>query len=393
MMPAPGAAVLASAPGKLIVMGEHAAVYGRPAVVAALGLRVSVRLEALESPRLSAAAADGGRVTIDLPDLGHRAQVSWPEIDDYTRRARRAWEEYAESPTAQRFDSLCGVDPAHVVKVALGEVSATFSGVADALGSRRRSGLAVRIDSQIPVGSGFGSSAAVAVAVVAAYRRFCGLADDLAEVARLALEVERRQHGRPSGVDHVAVLHGGVVWAAREADGELSIESLPDAAERLGAIRIYDSGDPGEATGQAVEAVRDRLRSRPDWAAELLDGMESCVRDCRRRLGRGEAGRRGEMTKQTDEASGLRELVRTYEAMLEELGVVPARVRAIIRAVEALGGAAKISGAGSVSGDGAGSLLVVPPPVAGPDLFNTLAGCQRIVADLGAPGLRLETMQ
>jgi mevalonate kinase len=262
--------------------------------------------------------------------------------------------------------------------------------------------VAVRVDSEIPVGSGFGSSAAVAVAVVAAYRRLRGVPDDDSEVARLVLEVERRQHGLPSGVDHAAVLCGGVVWAERDGDGELAIEPLPGAAERLREIRIYDSGAPGEATGRVVEAVRERLRRRPTWAQTTLDAMERCVRDCRRCLSRGEPG--------------LLDLIRAYQAALDRLGVVPDRVRAIVRAVEALGGAAKITGAGSLSGDGAGSLLVLPPRASGsaniefiateiadtafatadgesPDTAPPhLAACRRIAAEIGVSGLRLETL-
>src|SRR5579863_4365513 len=50
--------------------------------------------------------------------------------------------------------------------------------------------------------------------------------------------------------------------------------------------------------------------------------------------------------------------IREHQACLEALGVVPAPVRALVRQIEAAGGAAKVSGAGSLAGPGAGSLLV-----------------------------------
>ncbi len=79
------------------------------------------------------------------------------------------------------------------------------------------------------------------------------------------------------------------------------------------------------------------------------------------------------------------------EAALEEMGVVPAEVRALARRIEAEGGAAKISGAGSLAGPGAGSLLVYDPDperIAG---WSFLRPFPFYPVILGAPGLRLET--
>jgi mevalonate kinase len=355
-------ALIASTPGKVILMGEHAAVYGRPAVVAACGLRAEARFD---RPR------EEGRVEIDLADLGHRESLSWERIVDVARRARDLWRSYAGSPSPAGFSRLRSDDPAHLVKVALGET-------AESLAVDRRRGLALRLRSQIPVGSGFGSSAAVAVSVVAGSRRWLGAADDATEVERLAFEVERRQHGLPSGVDHATALRGGVVWAQRRESGDLEVERLGLAGGALDGIRVYDSGEPPEPTGVVVAAVAGLLRENRAMAERVLDEMESCVRALRRALERG--GR------------DLGELFRDYEALLESLGVVPEPIRLLVRRIERRGGAAKISGAGSLGGPGAGSLLVVDP-CGGPRLPSSLfAGCRPVVAALGGNGLSLEEL-
>src|SRR5262252_4539499 len=111
------ASIAVSAPGKLILMGEHAVVYGRPALVAALDLRLTVRI----APR-----AEGG-VLLDLPGLDHREETSWEEIVGYARAARESWHAYSQEPGPERFRAVRGEDPAHVVKVALGEAAGASS--------------------------------------------------------------------------------------------------------------------------------------------------------------------------------------------------------------------------------------------------------------------------
>ncbi len=352
--------VVASVPGKLILMGEHAAVYGRPAVVVAVGLRSRVELQ----------PADRG-VEIALPDLGHRETLDWEAVLAYARAARRAWRRYAEEPSLERFEKVRGEDPAHLVKVALGEV-------ADEL-AEETPPLALQVSSSLPIGSGFGSSAATAVGLVAGLLRFLGDEGAPDRIEPLALAVERRQHGLPSGVDHRTVLMGGLVWACRQSDGCLSVEPLAPGSELLSGLEVFHTGQPEEATGTVVVAVGRQKERHPERFAELLDRMERDVREFRELLTSDEA--------RPDLAMVL---IRDYEACLEEMGVVPESVQRAIRRVEALGGAAKISGAGSLSGPGAGCLLVHPAPGGEAAVEEELRAYARQPCALGVEGLRLE---
>ncbi|MBV8201018.1 MAG: hypothetical protein JOZ15_10395, partial [Acidobacteria bacterium] len=107
-------AVTVSAPGKLILMGEHAVVYGRPALVAAIDLRLRAFFSALpEAPE----ASGPPRVEIDLPDLpglpgmGYRTAAGWDEVLGYARAARDGWAAYAARPDLPGFLALRGDDP------------------------------------------------------------------------------------------------------------------------------------------------------------------------------------------------------------------------------------------------------------------------------------------
>lgn len=353
-----------SVPGKLILMGEHSAVYGRPAVVAAVGLRLRVDMR----------PTGGEAVELDLPDLDTRRTVPWSEIDAATRRARDLWEAFAASPSPRAFARLRPDGPTGLVMLALGEAAAHVETPGG--GERRaRGGLALQIRSELPTGAGFGSSAAVSVGVVTAYLATLGAEHGWSVVERVSLEVERRQHGFPSGIDCATVYHGGVVDCLR-ADDRLEVTPLAAAPELLRGIRVLDTGTPAESTGTVVADVRARRDRDPTAFDRRLDDMAAATGRFRRALVEADSG-------------ALHEAVRTYQAALVELGVVPRTVRELVARVESDGGVAKISGAGALSGRSAGCLLVFHHAR---DYDLEGEGLRSLDAPLGAEGVRLESV-
>lgn len=355
-------AVAVSAPGKLILMGEHAVVYGRPALVAAVDLRLRVRL----SPGSTAG------LLFDLPDLDTHTETSWSDLLAHTRGTRAAWEDYARDPRSERFRALGAGSHLHLLQIALGEA-------AEELGETSPPPLDLRLGSALPIGCGLGSSAATAVAVAAGYLAFRGAEPTLERIEKLAHEIERRQHGTPSGVDAATVLRGGALWARRLPGGGMDLTAVPVASPLLRHWRIYDTGAPAEPTGEVVAAVRERHRADPAGTERLLDRIGEATVAFREELG----------TAQEDPVQVV-ELVRAAQSALEELGVVPEPVREVVRQVEAAGGAAKISGAGSLRGPGAGVLMVYHPEPELPAASPFLANLPSYRAELGAPGLQLE---
>lgn len=355
--------VRASAPGKTILMGEHAAVYGRPALVAAIGKR----LEATVEVAAGRSAAPG--VSLHLPALGVEEKVAWPELARYAAERRQIWQE-AQGAGPASFAKIRGEDPAHLVKTALGELLLFAGQLPEGAAS-------LEIASELPLGSGFGSSAACATAVLLAAATALGIPLGEEELLRLALEAERRQHGAPSGVDNATVLHGGLLWVERDQQGKLAIEKLTVKERLLPGLRFFQSGEPAEPTGAVVAAVKARRQEDPEAFDARLDDMEAATRELRQAIA--EPGQRSRPIA----------LFRRFEAHLEAFGVVPPAVRAVIRDVERQGGAAKISGAGSLAGPGAGSLLVLEGreglEVEWPETFRELS------LELGAPGARLES--
>lgn len=354
--------ITVSAPGKTILMGEHAAVYGRPALVAAIDRRLVAELS--EVP--------GREVHLDLPELALAERVSWPALRESAREVRRRWQAYAEQPSPSAFARVRGDDPAHLVKVALGEVC-------ELLGTDDLPPVALRLRSELPIGAGFGSSAACAVAIVAGVARWAGAPLSEPELERVSLEVERRQHGLPSGVDSATVIRGGLVWAERDAGGRLRVTPVLPAGPALAGFRVFSSGTPETSTGEVVAAVRALREADPEGFEDVLDRLASAA----------EAGRRLLASAAADPAE-LVAPIREIETCLEGLGVVPRWLREVVRLVEAHGGAAKISGAGASRGRGAGSLLVFHPRPEEIDGWRFLEGLERLDMVLGAGGVRIE---
>ncbi len=346
----------ASAPGKLILMGEHSVVYGHPAVAAAVQRRLRVRAR----PIASATAAAEAVLVLRLPG-GRPVTLTWTEA------ARTAGE-------AGPGDARSAGDGHYLALVALGTA-------VDLLG-RTPPPLEVLVDSDIPVGHGMGSSAALALSLIAAVCAAAGVDPPSSDLEAAAHEVERRQHGSPSGIDGATVLRGGVIRAeAAEPGARLRFRPLAADPRALAHFRAYDSGCPAHGTGEVVAAVRRRLEADRGLEAELERMGE---------LARGFAN--GLATGHDPAAVGA--AVRSFESALEALGVVPPAATRIIRRVEAEGGAAKVSGAGGLCDGtdgalGAGMILVHhedPRRIAGWDFLRDI---RPVDAAFGGPGLEV----
>ncbi len=337
-------------------MGDHAAVYGFPAVVAAIGLHTTATV---------AEAEDSG-VVADLVNFGERRLWTAGEIEETTVAAQGHWLTYSEDPTPERLKELVGEGGARrLIKLAIGEAARRLN--------RNPSHLTLRIESELPMSAGMGSSASVATAIVGALYGFWSQATDGVDVdvvAEVVGEVERRQHGFPSGIDHHTVLHGGVVCCERNRQ-RLSARPV-DVNESVLPV-VVSTGASEQSTGEVVEDIRRRTGGAEYVGWQRMAGLTEAFLEA---LGSG---------------ADPRPPVRSYQRELEKIGVVPAAVADWVRSWEDRGGVAKVSGAGAIRGAGAGCLLVYSDSdlgvtVPGPDLPS---GWQRWNAPLGGPGLQV----
>jgi mevalonate kinase len=201
--------------GKIILLGEHAVVYGYPALAAALDRGVTI----------DPVTTTGGPLRLDIP----------------------AWE----------MRVAAGRDPDHPI------VGRALAAIADALGHGMTS-VSLVGDAQIPPGAGLGSSAALGVAVARALLQHARKKAEPAVVSAAAAASEALLHGRPSGVD-VALAVAGGIGVFRRSTGLRPI-ALPAALRVL----VGPSGAP-RSTAAMVERIAEATGASADDArlAEL----------------------------------------------------------------------------------------------------------------------------
>jgi mevalonate kinase len=152
----------------VILFGEHAVVYGRPALAIPV---TKVRAEAVVE-----SGGDGG-LTVVAHDLNERLTVRDAPADHPLAAAARL-----------ALDRL---------------------GLSDAVNWR------VEVRSTIPIASGLGSGAAVSAAIIRALADAAGAILPPAEVADLVFEVDRLHHGTPSGIDNTVIAYEQPVYFVR----------------------------------------------------------------------------------------------------------------------------------------------------------------------------------
>lgn len=310
-------AISASAPGKIILFGEHAVVYGRPAIAVPVA---QVRAKAIVTAEPRAAP---GNVRIQAPDIGVEADLG----------------------------DLPAGDP-------LGEA---VRQVLAATGVARPPALRLRITSTIPVAAGLGSGAAVSVAIIRALSTFLGKPLPDKRVSALAFEVEKLHHGTPSGIDNSVVTYKLPVYFQRVAGDEPVIETLQVPAPFT--VVIADTGIPSP-TAVAVAGVRRGWQSDPVRFERLFDGVAEIVANARRAI---EDGR----------VEALGALMDANHVALQAMGVSSGELDSLAEAARAAGASgAKLSGGGR----GGNLIALVAPEDARPvSLALEAAGAKQLI--------------
>jgi mevalonate kinase len=309
----------AIAPGKLILSGEHAVVYGCPAVAMAIDRSA----QAIVSP------ADTDTISFNLGNFNYAESFTLRALRDIRGRVGDSYRLFLEGHLGIR-DVLH--KPVELFQYA-------FIMLLDGLHLKLERGVNVELFSNIPIGCGLGSSAATVLSELRAIGHFFRVDFRPEWHYRYSMEVENMQHGRASGVDSYMSLHGGCV---RFQNGETRSLPLPS-----GPMFLVQTGTPATTTGECVVEVARNFETSTIWDefTEVTGAFEVALVQ--------------------GDLAAMQRAIRRNHRLLARIGVVPARVQQFIADVESWGAAAKTCGAGAVGGDAGGIVLVASrrPPV------------------------------
>lgn len=197
------------APGKVILSGEHAVVYGKPALATGIQKYCTVTVKKVKTTPSS-----------QHPALKHLLK----EVITYLRSQKIMFEQVS-------FD--------------------------------------VEIDHDLPYGRGLGSSAALAVATSAGlYELFTGNQPSKETINTLAYKGEKFFNGNPSGVDNTTACYGGLLFFRKEFEFLKTISSMHAKIPKPIENNLYliDSGKPAETTAEMVERVKHYYNRYPKKA-------------------------------------------------------------------------------------------------------------------------------
>jgi len=277
--------VKATAPGKVILFGEHAVVYGRPAIAVPLS---EVRATAIIQP----GRREG--VLLLAPDLEFKRKLADADADD-------------------------------AIAIAVRQVQ-------DAIGLDQLPDMTITVTSDIPIASGLGSGASITAAIVRALASYLGkgyLATD-EWVSRLTFEVEKVYHGTPSGIDNTVVAYERPVYFVRQQPLN-HIEAFEIA--RPLPLLIADTG-VSSRTKAVVSDVRYAWQADSERFENLFDSCGAIARIARDTIANGDLIQTGQ-------------LMNENQALLVDMTVSsPELNRLVAVAIGAGAYGAKLSGAG-----------------------------------------------
>jgi mevalonate kinase len=222
----------ASAPGKIILFGEHFVVYGGKAILCAINKRITVTAKPIQENKISIKSSIGNLVLAPKRPL--------TEVDIQLRPLY-----YLADKMIQKYDE--------------------------------KSGLEITIDSEIPVGVGLGSSSACCVAGAAA---ISGVFTEKSkeEILQMAIEAEKTLFPNTSGADCTVCTFGGIMQYDKQT-GHSKIDSEPRFHLVIANSKIeHSTKEVVSNVNQFKEKNEERFSKICNEENNLIDDVLVCLK-------------------------------------------------------------------------------------------------------------------
>jgi len=209
-----------SAPGRIFISGEHAVVYGKPALVCAIDKRLTMTFTPTEKTEYK---------DIIMPILEK-------SVMDFLQKKQ--------------------------IK-------------------KKKIGYTYSIESAIPIGRGLGSSAAYCAVISAGLLElFTGDEWSKEEINICAYQMEKYFHKNSSGVDTSTSIMGGLIYYRKEFEFLKTISSLPVKLPKhfIDSLVLIDTGKPIETTGEMVQKVGQLFNAKGVKMEYIMNDIEKTTK-------------------------------------------------------------------------------------------------------------------
>ncbi|XP_059648543.1 mevalonate kinase isoform X2 [Cornus florida] len=381
--------VRARAPGKIILAGEHAVVHGSTAVAASIDLYTYVSLH------FPADSDNDDTLKLQLKDMG--LEFSWPvgrikeTLPDSGTGCDAPSSPASCSPwTIKSIAALVEEQNIPEAKIGLAAGVSAFLWLYTSIQGCKPA--KVVVTSELPLGSGLGSSAAFCVSLSAALLALSDFVvldfsrqgwfmlgeNELDLVNKWAFEGEKIIHGKPSGIDNTVSTYGNMI--------EFRSGDLTRIKSNMPLKMLITNTKVGRNTKALVAGVSERTIRHPNAMAAVFTAVDSISSELATII---QAPAPDDLAV-TEKEEKLEELMEMNQGLLQCMGVSHASIETVLRTTLKYKLSSKLTGAGG----GGCVLTLLPTLLSGTVIDKVIAelescGFQCLIAGIGGNGLEI----
>ena len=327
-----------SAPSKVILHGEHAVVYGKSAVAASLDLRTRMCLTPILNENV---------IQVDFPNVG--VKTTWTSsvilekilcfapkdnIEINHEFLRRVTDFVVDEGFCDDLGKAALICFFYLYAIMMDKVFVPMN---------------IKVESEIPLGAGLGSSAALSVCLAAGLHAIHNQKpkledEDRKTICQYALISEKILHGNPSGIDNAVSTFGGFVHFKQgnivPLEHKLSLQIL-----------LVNTKVPRQ-TNDLVEKVRNKHQRHPTIVKRILEAIDAISTNFLSQI-----KNMDEEGDTVEKYQDLNQLISYNHNLLSTLGVSHPKLEEVVNVSKSFGLEAKLTGAG-----GGGFAFVLLPP-------------------------------
>ncbi|KAF3454454.1 hypothetical protein FNV43_RR04901 [Rhamnella rubrinervis] len=379
--------VKARAPGKIILTGEHAVVHGSTAVAASIDLCTYV---SLRFPTLS---DNDDTLRLQLKDMA--LEFSW-SISKLKAALPDLGFPFSSTPTSCCIESLkllaVLVEEQNIPEEKIGLASGASAFLwlySSILGFKPAT---VVVTSELPIGSGLGSSAAFCVALSAALLAFSDSfnldlshqgwlvfgENELELLNKWAFEGEKIIHGRPSGLDNTVSTYGNMI--------KFRSGNLTRIKSTMPLKMLITNTKVGRNTRALVAGVSERTLRHPNAMASVFNAVDSISEELSTII----QSYAPDDPSITEKEEKIEELMEMNQGLLQCMGVSHASIENVLRTTLKYKLISKLTGAG-----GGGCVLTLLPTLLSGTVVDKVVselescGFQCLTAGIGGNGAEI----